>query len=48
VRYVLMLLTVGLDDGTPDSKQEVADQVREMLGGDFPVVATSELRETWS
>lgn len=48
MRYVLMLLTVGLDDGAADSRQEVADQVREMLGGDFPVVATSELREAWS
>jgi len=43
-----MLLTVGLEDGTPDPKEDVADQVREMLGGDFPVVCTSEPRETWS
>lgn len=43
-----MLLTIGLDDSQAEPKEEVADQVREMLGGDFPVVSTSELRQSWS
>ena len=47
MRYVLMLLTVGAENDFTD-KEEVADQVREKLGDDFPVVSTSEMRQYWS
>lgn len=42
-----MLLTVGVENDFT-GKEEIADRVREVLGGDFPVVSTSELRQYWS